>query len=137
MALTADGREAVLKRIADSNDDITQNNGQTDTRFVRILGYNSDSPGNVGEINWVATSPSISQAVTWESITDASSYSWLKSNQSNAITWDITPEEGESITVLSVVLQDENNDVIAETDVDETFERNGEFTIDQLQVAVE
>ena len=113
------GSETVLNGI--------RNNGTK----VRILGiYPGDDP------NFPSYTSTV-EDITWLSPTDASGTWTVTTNPLNSVTWLIEPEQNETLTIIRVEILDSNSIVVVSEDFSEPFERDGEFTLDQLIVAVQ
>lgn len=122
MPLENFGSETVLNAI--------RNNG---TR-ARLVGIDSSLGGDPNN----PTYSSSIENITWLSPTNSSGTWTVTTNPLNAATWLIEPPDNETITITEVRILDINNNIVATSDgVNELFERDGEFTLEQFIVAVE
>lgn len=116
------GSETVLNGI--------RNNGTK----VRIVGLDSSLGSNPGDPPDYVSS---TENITWNNPSDASGTWQLVTSASNPVTWVVEPPINETITITDVQILDNSNLVVVRAPVNEVFERDGEFTLDQLIVAVE
>jgi len=121
MPLTADGRELVLENIRDN---ATQ---------VQLIGLDTSSEDP--SPNYASDLKSLDPNNDWTFVSDQTSYSIIVSVTPK--TWTINPAPNEIISILAVNVLDSASNLIVSSNVSETFERDGEFTVEEIQVTVE